>query len=310
MKQFLRNFFIFSVMGILSITALAQATLTSQAMLSADQWKAVEGYFQDAKNKNLYVQSIAQDSVLMIKLVWQKGVDTLRPLSDLVFIPHNQKGENASQTIFAKDSTGSVKTLNYGGIIWNRVNHYTPVIVKQMRHTPMQLERFAGIYHAQTDSNNLIQIAVEGNDLVLKGDPDDHVVPESELSFYKPDNLWFSVDFSKDAAGNIVQALVVKRDIWIKNSKPAISAEQLHSYEGKYQAKNDSDNYIQLIARGTQLVVKQLWDGKMIVLVPLADLYFYNKAQSYSLQFVRDGDGKVRQAWLYNTTEFDRKLPD
>jgi hypothetical protein len=48
----------------------------------------------------------------------------------------------------------------------------------------------------------------------------------------------------------------------------------------------------------------------MIVLTPLADLYFYNKDQNYSLQFVRDGDGKVRQAWLFNTTEFDRKLPD
>jgi hypothetical protein len=69
--------------------------------------------------------------------------------------------------------------------------------------------------------------------------------------------------------------LIVKRQVVIKNPKPAISAAQLQSYQGKYQSKNDSDNIIQLIAKGRQLIVKQ--------------------------------DGIVRQAWLFNTTEFDKK---
>ena len=80
----------------------------------------------------------------------------------------------------------------------------------------------------------------------------------------------------------------MKRDVWFRNPKPAITAAQLQSYEGRYRAKNDSDNIIQLIARGSQLVVKQLWDGKETLVTPLADLYFYNK--------------------LFNTTEFDRKV--
>jgi hypothetical protein len=310
MKQLLCNIFTFSVMLILSISARGQATQTSPATSSSSSWKVVEGFYQDTRNKNLFVQALAQDSVLLIKNLWQKGSDTLRPFSELVFIPHGRTDENTSQTIFEKDSTGNIKTLHFGGLIWNRVTRYTPVVLKQMPHTPAQLERFAGIYHAQSDSNNLFQFAVEGNELVLKGNRDEHLVPESALSFYKPDNIWFSVDFSKDAAGNITQALIVKRDVWIRNPKPAISEKQLHSYEGQYRAKIDSDNYIQLIARGKQLIIKQLWDGKMIELTQLADLYFYNKGQSVSLQFVRDGDGKIRQAWLYDTTEFDRKLPD
>ncbi len=60
-----------------------------------------------------------------------------------------------------------------------------------------------------------------------------------------------------------------------------LTPAQLHSYEGKYRAKNDSDNTIQLIAHGNQLLIKQLWDGKTIEVRPLSDLYFYNKAQSY-----------------------------
>jgi hypothetical protein len=203
MKQFLRNMFTFSVMGVFAVGAQAQVGQTSRAAVPSAQCKAVEGYFQDLRNKNLYIQAVAQDSMLLIKNLWQKGVDTLRPLSDLVFVPNNQNGEDTSRTIFEKDSTGRVKTLHFGGLIWNRVARYTPVNLKPMPHTPAQLERFAGIYHAQSDSNNLFQFAVEGNDLVIKGNRDEHLVPESELSFYKPGNIWFSVDFSKDAAGNI-----------------------------------------------------------------------------------------------------------
>jgi hypothetical protein len=277
-----------------------------------EQWKAVEGYYQSTTNKNLYLQSIAHDSLLLMKFLWMKdrNTDTLRPLSDLVFIPKDQSGAKAPRTVFAKGPGAFATSVDYSGYTWNRVNDYKPVVVKEMPHTPDQLRRFEGVYHSQRDSNNLIQFTVVGNDLVLKDNHDTRIVPQSDLSFYQWDNLWFSVDFSADAAGNITQALVVKRDVWIKSPKPALTEAQVQAFEGKYQAKNDTDNWIQLIAQGKQLVVKQLWDGKTIVVTPLADLYFYNKAQSYPLQFVRDKDGKVRQAWLYNTTEFDRKIAD
>lgn len=285
----------------------AAAFTASPTTLTPAQWKALEGYYQSTANNNLYIQSIANDSLLLIKFLWMKKVDTLRPLSDLVFIPKNISGGKSPRTTFVKDSAGTVTSVNYSVFTWNRVKEYKPVAMKVMPHTPDQLVRFAGIYHSKRDSNQLIQITVEGNDLVLKGAGDPHLVPQSELSFYRPDNLWFSMDFSQDLTGNITEVLVVNRDVWIRNPKPAITPAQLHSYEGKYRAKNDPDNIIQLIAQGDQLLIKQLWDGKTIEVTPLSDLYFYNKAQSYSLQFVRDADGKVRQAWVLDTTEFDRQ---
>ena len=315
MKKFHLAFYIFLLIVGLAFSTQAQQTpgaanATTPALLTPAQWKAVEGYYQSASNKNLYIQSIAYDSVLLVKLMWMKSVDTLRPLSNLVFIPKNQPKGKSPRTVFVMDSLGTVISNNYAGFTWNRVTEYKPAAMKVMPHTPAQLARFAGVYHSQEDSNDLMQIVVEGNDLVLKVAGNPHLVPQSELSFYRPDNLWFSVDFRQDSSGNITQALEVSRYVWIRSPKPAITPAQLRSYEGKYQAKNDSDNTIQLIARGNQLLIKQLWDGKTIEVTPLSDLYFYNKAQSYSLQFFRDGDGKVRQAWLYGTTEFDRKLPD
>ena len=315
MKKFHLAFYIFLLIVGLAFSTQAQQTpgaanATTPALLTPAQWKAVEGYYQSASNKNLYIQSIAYDSVLLVKLMWMKSVDTLRPLSNLVFIPKNQPKGKSPRTVFVMDSLGTVISNNYAGFTWNRVTEYKPAAMKVMPHTPAQLARFAGVYHSQEDSNDLMQIVVEGNDLVLKVAGNPHLVPQSELSFYRPDNLWFSVDFRQDSSGNITQALEVSRYVWIRSPKPAITPAQLRSYEGKYQAKNDSDNTIQLIARGNQLLIKQLWDGKTIEVTPLSDLYFYNKAQSYSLQFFRDSDGKVRQAWLYGTTEFDRKLPD
>ena len=58
------------------------------------------------------------------------------------------------------------------------------------------------------------------------------------------------------------------------------------AYEKKYRAKKDADNIIQLIVKGSQLITKQLWSWKEIVVAPLSDLYFYNTTESYSLQFV------------------------
>jgi hypothetical protein len=315
MKQSRRAVFLFSLILGLAFSTQAQQTpgtanATTPTSLTPAQWKAVEGYYQSASNKNLYIQAIAHDSVLLVKLMWTTSVDTLLPLSDFVFVPKDQGGGKAPRTVFVMDSLGTSISNNYTGFTWNRVAEYKPAAMKVMPHTPAQLVRFAGVYHSQTDSNDLIQITVEGNDLVLKGAGNPHLVPQSELSFYRPDNLWFSVDFSQNSSGMITQALEVGRYVYIRSPKPAITPAQLHSFEGKYRAKNDSDNTIQIMARGNQLLIKQLWDGKTIEVSPLSDLYFYNKAQSYSLQFIRDGDGKVRQAWLYGTTEFDRKLPD
>jgi hypothetical protein len=281
-------------------------TRAQDSILAAARCKAVEGYFQSAANKNLYLQATALDTVLLVKCLWATNTDSLYPESELLF-SNRKAGDDNTQVVFSKDASGSVSSVSNIGEVWNRVKVYKPVANTEFPHTPEQLKRFEGIYHFANDSNALLQFMVMGNELVLKDNQETHLSMESELSFHKKGNLWFSVDFTKDADGDITQALIIKRQVLLKNPKPHLTNAQLRSYEGKYQSKKDPDNILQLTAKDNLLVIRQLWDRKEIVVTPLADLYFYNSADAYSLQFVRDNDGLVRQAWLFNTIEFDKQ---
>jgi hypothetical protein len=305
------NAFLLCTFIFVCFASRAQDTLNTKGKsapvhLIGTQWKAVEGYFQSPTNKDLCLRTTAYDTVLLVKYLWTNNEDTLYPESELAF-SNRELGDKASRLAFSKDSSGLVNRVLNVGETWNRVIEYKPVGKKEMPHTPAQLKPFEGVYHFENDTNALVQFMVKGNDLVLKDNQETHFVPGSELSFYKPDNIWFTIDFSKDASGKVIQAEIIKRTVLIKNPKPSITVAQLRSYEGKYRSKNDPDNIIQLIVKGRQLIIKQLWNGKEIVMRPLADLYFYNASESLSLQFVRDSDGAVRQAWLFDKIEFDKQ---
>ena len=89
MRQFRRAVFLFSLIVGFAFSTQAQQTpgaanATTPTSLTPAQWKAVEGYYQSASNKNLYIQSIAHDSMLLVKLLWMKSVDTLRPSCGVV----------------------------------------------------------------------------------------------------------------------------------------------------------------------------------------------------------------------------------
>jgi hypothetical protein len=53
-------------------------------------------------------------------------------------------------------------------------------------------------------------------------------------------------------------------------------------------------------------VVKQLWDGKETVVDPLADFYFYNKAQKYSVAFRKDEAGAITGVLVLNKDLFEK----
>jgi hypothetical protein len=60
---------------------------------------------------------------------------------------------------------------------------------------------------------------VMGNELILKDNQETHLSMGSEYSFHKKGNLWFTVDFTKDVDGHIKQALIIKRQVLVKNPR-------------------------------------------------------------------------------------------
>ena len=284
--------------------------IKTPAQLSEQEWKAVEGIFQSSGNKDMYVQFTARESALVAKLLWNNNEIHLIPESVLAFTSKEEGDEGPIHITFAKDSTGYVNQVTVANNgVWNRTKEYKPVVKKEMDHTPEQLKPFEGLYQLQNDKTRFIQFTVNGNNLILKQHWDGNeipFVPESELNFFCKTIPQFALAFTKGQDGNITQALAFGRDLWIKTKKINLTLTQLKIFEGKYQFKDDPDNFIQIIARDHNLVVKQLWDGKEIVVEPMTETYFYNKDQSYPLQIIQNDDGIVKQVLVLGVDVFDK----
>ena len=279
------------------------------AQLTAAQWNAVEGYYQNARNKEMYLQIISKGNVLIEKLLWNNTELKLTPESELDFI-----GESEGEPVrisFKKDSAGNITQLLFNrNNIFTKAKDYKPIVRIEMPHTPAQLKKYEGLYRIQLrEQERFIQFTEKENKLVLKQHWDSKEVillPESDSNFFCKEAPLFSLLFVKDNEGNISKALVNKRDNWEKVKKTAPTAEQLKALEGKYEFKEDPDNVIQLIVKKNTLIIKQLWDKKEIILEPYSANYFYNNAESYPIQVTRDENGAVTQLLVLGLDIFIR----
>jgi len=280
------------------------------AQLSEKDWKAVEGIFESAQNKEMHVEFTAKENVLQARLLWNNSEIHLIPESALVFAGKEIGDEGPIHITFIKDSTGAINQLNVANNgLWNRTNDYKPVAKKEMEHAPEQLKLFEGLYRLQNEKDRFIQFTEKDNKLVLKQQWDGNeivFVPETPVDFFSRDAPLFSLKFSKDIFGNITQVLAFKRDLWIKVNKSLPTAAQLKTYEGKYQLIDDPDNFIQIIANDDHLIMKQLWDKKEIVFEPKTETFFYNKEQSLPLLIIKDDDGAVVQVKLLGNDLFNK----
>ncbi len=278
--------------------------------LSEKEWKALEGIFENAQNKEMHVEFTARENKLIAKLLWNNNQIELIPESTLTFISKEAGDEGPIHITFTKDSTGAINQVNVANNgVWNRTKDYKPIVKKEMDHTPEQLKPFEGLYQLTNGEDRFIQFLVKENNLVLKQHWDGNeisFVPETQMDFFSKEAPLFSLAFSKDNAGNISQVLAFKRDLWVKLKKVHPSVQQLKSYEGKYQSKDDPDNFIQLIAKENNLVVKQLWDGKETIVEPQTKTYFYNNSQSYPLQIIKDKDGTAMQVTILGMDLFNK----
>ena len=321
-----RNLFLFIVVACAGFGLLGTSSASAQARhtdsvaatvrLSAEQLKTFEGYFQSPQNKDLVVQFSAVENGLFARLLWNNGEAHLIPESAMGFVSKESGEGGPLHLVFQKDSTGVVNQVNVtNNGVWNRIKDYKPVVKKEMEHTPAQLAPFQGLYQLQGGEAKFpkfIQFSERENKLVLKQMWDGHeimFVPESELAFFSREIKQFTLDFSKDNNGNITQVLAFKHDVWVKAKKPALTPAILASYQGKYQSEADPDNQIRLIARDSSLVIKQLWDGKETVVMPLGDTYFNNAALNLPLLIVMGPDGKVSQVVLMELNTF-KKVAD
>ena len=85
--------------------------------------------------------------------------------------------------------------------------------------------------------------------------------------------------------------------------KEVQDTQELKAFEGYYQFQNNKDAFLQISAKGDNLVLKQLWDGEEILFVQRSALEFFNEEKSFPLKFSKDKDGAITQVLA-----FDRDL--
>jgi len=276
----------------------------------AQQWKTITGVYQSVNNKDQYVEFSVKENQLVAKLLWNNAEIHFVAESELVFNSKEEEEGGPIHIVFHKDSTGLADQVDVAKIgVWKRARDYKPIVRKEMPHTPEQLKPFEGLYQLQNVKSRFIQFVERDNKLILKQSWDGEEIfflPESELSFYSPVIPAFLLDFTKGKDGTISQVLAFKRDVWIRVPKIALSQSALRKYEGKYRSKDDPDNQVEIRAGENSMIVKQLWDGKEIVVAPWTEDYFYNAAQSYGLEIVSDQNGNLQGVRVLDTNFFER----
>ncbi len=307
-KVLMISFFLFNVFNVQLLHA--QAEEKPAAQLTPEQLKAVEGYFQNPDNKEMYLQFTAKEKMLQGKMLWNNREIIFTPQSELEFLSKDGNEGRPISAKFTKDPAGAITGVSLGNNgVWAKAKDYKPLVKEEMAHTPEQLKPFEGLYQFKRDKESFIQFMVRGNTLVLKqhGDGGEIVfVPQTELDFFNKQQLLQTVSFIKDEKGNITKAFAMRRDSLIRINKIHPTTSELKIFEGKYQSKDDADNIIQLSAKDNRLVLKQLWDNKEINLEPQTDTYFFNQEKFYSLGIIKDKDGKIVQVKLLGMDVFNK----
>jgi hypothetical protein len=273
------------------LPALAQDT-AHFITLPREKLLTFEGIFTNTRNSDQSWQFTAGTNSLNARPLWTDDTSILSPDSELVF---SMKGRGDRFSVrFVKDQDGKINQLILNNQdVYRRNLNYHPFLFKEVGHTPAQLKPYEGFF---TQDGLYIRFFEKENRLILREYWYDEVgpfVPDTSWDFYLRNNRLFSLHFIKDVHGKVTQVLEFKQIRWDKVRAAHYTADDLKTFEGKYYLVTDKDDVVQIITSGPGLIVKQLWDGKSTTVSPMAELFFYNPAESFPVGFIRNSGGKI-----------------
>jgi hypothetical protein len=284
----------------------------AEIRLSPEQLKAYEGYYQLSGNENVKIRLVLVENYLHLKPIWNEVDIRLVPVSDSVFSSGSGENDKPQYLRFVKDAHGVIQRFTSGGgeeNYFNRLKDYKPVERKEIAHTPKQLKAFEGTYQSQKNPDVIVGLSERDNKLVMKqywNGEDVLFVPDSALHFFSREQRLLNLKFSRGGDGSIRNVEAFNKEKFDKIKQPPVSLALMKPFEGRYRLKEDSDDVIRVTATDSGLVIRQLWDGKEIVVRPLTESFFYNKNHAYTLYFRKDKDGGVVEALALDTDEFEK----
>jgi len=107
----------------------------------------------------------------------------------------------------------------------------------------------------------------------------------------------FTVGLATHSVMNPLNAQPLQGEV---KEKKVYDTLELKALEGYYQFQNDKDVFLQITAKGNNLILKQLWNGEEIVFVQKSELEFFNEEKSFPLKFSKDKDGAIIQVLAFD----------
>jgi hypothetical protein len=104
----------------------------------------------------------------------------------------------------------------------------------------------------------------------------------------------------------LMAAMTMLQGLHGQNQAGAI---QLPEFAGKYQFTGNRMTFIQISAKDSGLLLKQLWDNQEIPFKRTGDLTFYNDEHSFPLVFTKGDHGKITQVLAFDR-DLWKKVPD
>jgi hypothetical protein len=215
-KYFLAPLFIFS----LCVLFFSPGRLSAQSTTVADTLtylKQFVGKYQFTDNKMVFLQIMIKDGHMMLKQLWDKQEIPFRQTAALDFYNDERK----FPLKFTRNSSGEItQVLAFNRDVWNKVpDDYTPPLKKIIKLSDQQLNLFSGKYELKGgdgDADDIAEVSVEDGHLSIKHENDvTNLFAVSALEFVTEDQS-FDVVFSKSPDGSVTQAVVNKKDVWIK----------------------------------------------------------------------------------------------
>jgi len=202
----------------------------------------------------------------------------------------------------SSDHTGNCDLVDLGGgdigVLYER-DHYHEIIftvldgvaVSAFRLTRGQWDAVKGIYQLVGNPNMFIRFTDRDGELLARFlwdvSAEPHFLPDSEMVFIRKGEgvgRRPHIRFQKDAQGRVVEVTMGNGTQWSRVDDVALGSDRLKEMEGKYQSIDDRDNRLELRAGDSTLIVRQVWDGKEIVLRPLSGTFFFSAQPYFTLQ--------------------------
>ncbi|HEY4325837.1 MAG TPA: M56 family metallopeptidase [Mucilaginibacter sp.] len=271
------------------------------AKFNTDPLKAIEGLYR-APDKSAYLKITEVNNVLVVKQLWDGDKFSLKQKSELEFT----RADGATFK-FTKDKDGNVtQALAFDQDIWLRVNKGDP---KEAALNTQQLKALEGLYQSEANKAVYVQIIAKQNTLIAKQLWDGREITmsaQSDVSFFVHLGYLRTVKFTKNDEGIATKFSALNKENWNKVDSyqpPAeikLTAQDLKKFAGYYEFKDRKGQFLQIIATGNGLVLKQLWDNIEIDFTVTSPLEFLAKENPlFTLRFTADDAGRITQVLAF-----------